>query len=172
MLRIITDSAEFTENELRYLGVYSIPSQDASRNGISRQLAKLKYHKIMRSTKDTALTDQPLYGSYERIMRACMENGDTAVIITMSSELSGSYKTAKTLKDMLGFTNCYIIDSRTTMQGERTIVQRASQLRNEGFSAIEIACELMIERKKKRRFINLDLLDYLFPIEKVQSATA
>ena len=92
---------------------------------------------------------------FERVVAA----GDEAVVITIASELSGTYQSAVTAAR--DFEGIYVVDSSTATIGAGCLLEYALQLVEEGMSAADIAQEL--ERVKDRIIIValLDTLEYL-----------
>ena len=64
--------------------------------------------------------------------------GGEAVVITLSSQLSGTYQSAMIAAEPFG-DKVVVVDSQNVTIGEQLLVLRAVQLRNEGWSAWEIA---------------------------------
>lgn len=84
---------------------------------------------------------------------------EEAVVITPSLELSGTYQSAIFAKE--GFNNIYVVDSTSGSIGEKILVKRAIELRDQGLSAMDIY-KILEEEKKDIRFIGvLDTLKYL-----------
>lgn len=86
--------------------------------------------------------------------------GDTAVVITISGKLSGTYQSAViAAEDFEG--KVFVVDSENAALGERCLVMRGLELRDQGLSATEIAAKLETEKKEIRLFGLLDTLEYL-----------
>lgn len=85
-------------------------------------------------------------------LRMCFEkakdNGESVVVITVSSALSGSYQSAVLARDLLGYEGCYVIDSKSASAGQKLLVNEALRLRDNGFTAKEIAEHLLRFRSK------------------------
>lgn len=86
--------------------------------------------------------------------------GDEAVVITISSKLSGTYQSAciaaLDFKD-----NITVVDSLNATIGERTLVDEALKLRDEGKTAKEMAKVLDEEKHKIQLVALVDTLRYL-----------
>lgn len=84
---------------------------------------------------------------------------ESAVVITLSSKLSGTYQSAKIAAE--DYENIFLVDSGSAAIGGGILVEYALRLLNEGLEAKEIA-EKLNEAKKKIIIIALvDTLDYL-----------
>ncbi len=85
--------------------------------------------------------------------------GEHAVVITLSSKLSGTYQSAKIAA--LDYDNIYIVDSGSAAVGGGVLVELALELLDQGLDAKEIA-EQLEEAKKKIIIVALvDTLEYL-----------
>ena len=87
------------------------------------------------------------------------EAGESAVVITLSSKLSGTYQSAMIAAE--DYDNIYVVDSGNVAIGSAVLVEYALKLLDEGFGAEEIAKKL--EEVKDRIIIValLDTLEYL-----------
>ncbi len=87
------------------------------------------------------------------------ENGDSAVVITLSQKLSGTYQSAVIASQ--DYDNIYVVDSSSVAIGAGILVEYALMLAKQGMSAEKIAQEL--EKKKNDVIIvaMLDTLEYL-----------
>lgn len=95
---------------------------------------------------------------------------EAAVVITLSSKLSGTYQSATIAAD--DYENIYIVDSGSVAIGGGILVEYALKLLDEGLSAKEIA-EKLEEQKKKIVIVALvDTLEYLKKGGRVSSAVA
>ncbi len=105
--------------------------------------------------------------AYEKVVAA----GDTAVVITISSKLSGTYQSAViAAEDYKG--KVFIVDSENACIGERILILRGLELKEQGMSAGQIAAALDEEKKKIRLMALLDTLEYLKKGGRISAATA
>jgi DegV family protein with EDD domain len=105
--------------------------------------------------------------AYERVV----ERGDTAVVITLSSKLSGTYQSA-VIAAQGHEDRVYVVDSENVTIGERLLILRGVALREAGLSAAEIVQKLDEEKKHIRLMALLDTLEYLKKGGRVSSAVA
>lgn len=104
---------------------------------------------------------------YEKIVAA----GDTAVVITISSKLSGTYQSAMlAAQDYEG--KVFVVDSLNATVGERILALRGLELAKEGMDAASIAAQLDEEKKKIRLLALLDTLEYLKKGGRISSVVA
>lgn len=86
--------------------------------------------------------------------------GDTAVVITLSSALSGTYQSAcMAAADFPGA--AFVVDSESATLGERLLLQRGYEMAQGGMDAASIAAKLDEEKKSIRLLAVLDTLEYL-----------
>ena len=105
--------------------------------------------------------------AYEQVVT----NGDTAVVVTVSGKLSGTYQSAViAAADYEG--KIFVVDSESVSLGERILVQRGLALGDAGLSAREIAQALDREKHNIRVMALLDTLEYLKKGGRISAATA
>ena len=95
---------------------------------------------------------------------------EAAVVITLTSKLSGTYQSATIAAE--DYDNIYIVDSGTVAIGGGILVEYALKLLSEGFEAKEIA-EKLEEAKKRIVIVALvDTLEYLKKGGRISKAVA
>jgi len=105
--------------------------------------------------------------AYEKIVVA----GDTAVVVTVSGKLSGTYQSAVIAAEEYA-DKVFVVDSENVSLGQRILVQQGLRYRNEGLSAADIAARLEEDKKKIRVLALLDTLEYLKKGGRISAATA
>lgn len=116
-------------------------------------------------------TSQPSPDKFQQVFEEIKANGDTAVVITISSKLSGTFQSANIARE--GFEDCvYIVDSGTVAIGSGILVDYAFRLVEEGKTAEEIYTELIDVRENIYLVALLDTLEYLKKGGRISSATA
>lgn len=104
-------------------------------------------------------TSQASPAAFEAEYEKAREAGEAAVVITLTSKLSGTYQSATIAAQ--DYENVYIVDSGTVAIGGGILVEYALKLLNEGLGAKEIA-EKLEEAKKRIVIVALvDTLEYL-----------
>lgn len=117
------------------------------------------YEKLIESDVIPA-TSQATPDSFEQLFRKIKEDGDTAVVITISSKLSGTFQSANIASE--DFKDCvYIVDSGSVTIGAGILTEYALKLVDEGKSAKEIYDELMNVKENIYIVALLDTLEYL-----------
>ena len=92
---------------------------------------------------------------YEKAAKA----GECAVVITISSKLSGTYQSA--MIAAADYENIYVVDSGTGAMGGGILTELALKLLDEGMDAKSIAEKLEEEKKKIIIVALVDTLEYL-----------
>ena len=130
---------------------------------------KMFYEKLIES--DTIpTTSQATPSAFIPVFDKVKENGDSAVVINLSSKLSGTYQSA--CLAAADYDNIYVVDSSSVAIGAGVLVEYALSLVEEGLSAEEIAKK--IEEKKNDVIIvaMLDTLEYLKKGGRISAAVA
>lgn len=97
---------------------------------------------------------------FENAFKAVAEAGDTAVVITLSKKLSGTFQSAMIALEAYG-DRIIVIDSENVSVGERILVEYAVRLRDAGLNASEIAAAVEEKKKDVCVIALLDTLEYL-----------
>ena len=106
-------------------------------------------------------TSQASPAIFEDEFKKAQEAGEAAVVITLSSKLSGTYQSAMIAAQE--YDNIYIVDSGSVAIGGGILVEYALKLLNEGLEAKEIADKL---EEIKGRIIIVALVDTLEYLKK------
>ncbi|MBR5518824.1 MAG: DegV family protein [Clostridia bacterium] len=104
-------------------------------------------------------TSQATPDAFMQEFEKVKEAGESAVVIAISSKLSGTYQSAMIAAQE--YENIYIVDSGTGTIGGGILVERAFKMLDEGMSAQEIANALEEEKKKIIIVALVDTLEYL-----------
>ena len=100
-------------------------------------------------------TPAAFLAEYEKVKQA----GESAVVITLSAKLSGTYQSAVIAAG--DYENIYVVDSASAAIGGGILAELALRLREEGLAAKEIAERLEEEKKKILLVALVDTLEYL-----------
>ena len=135
-------------------------------------LSHKKFYKMLTSGKEEhPTTSQVTPAVWAEAMEEVTKDGDTAVVITISSKLSGTYQSACiAAEDFEG--KVFVVDSMTATIGERLLLQYGIQLAREGQDAATIAGRLDAVKDKIRIYARLDTLEYLKKGGRISAATA
>ena len=116
-------------------------------------------------------TSQPTPDAFEKVFKEITDAGDEAVVLTISSKLSGTYQSANIAKeDFEG--KVFVVDSYTVAIGIGALAEYALELADSGKSAAEIAEILETAKEKICVFAVVDTLEYLKKGGRVSAAVA
>lgn len=115
-------------------------------------------------------TSQASPAAFSRVLSETLAPGDSALILTLSSELSGTYQSAVIAAGE--FEEVFVVDSSSVAIGTGILTEYALECVKKGMSAKETAEE--IERKKKDVCViaMLDTLEYLKKGGRISSTAA
>lgn len=163
-VRIIIDSAsDLTKEQADKLGLDFLPLKtifgtEEYLDGITLSHQQF-YEKLIESDCMPTTSQIPPH-DFGQLYADVKEKKDTAVVITLSSRLSGTFQSANIALD--GYEDCItIVDSENVCLGEQILVMYACRLRDAGVSASEIAKALDQKKKDVRVLALLDTLEYL-----------
>lgn len=159
--RIIVDSTSDLTPEIR-AQVYTVPltvhfGDEEYIDGVTID-HKTFYEKLIETDVHPS-TSQATPTAFEEEYEKAKLAGESAVVITLSSTLSGTYQSAVIAAEEYG--NIYVVDGGSVAIGGGILVERALQLLEEGYSAKELAAKLEEEKEKILVVALVDTLEYL-----------
>lgn len=116
------------------------------------------YEKLVESDKMPS-TSQATPAAFVREFEEIAKAGESAVVITLAAQLSGTYQSAVIAAS--DYENIYVVDSGTVAIGSGILTELALRLADGGMDAASIASKLEEEKKKIRVVALLDTLEYL-----------
>ena len=147
-VRIIVDSAcdlipeQIKKYQLDVLPIKTIFGEEEFLDGVTMSHEEF-FEKLVES-EELPTTSQVTPIVYEEKYEEVKQAGDTAVVITLSSKLSGCYQSANIALD--GYEDIItVVDSNNVCIGQQILTMLAVQLRDAGKGAKEIAEELGME---------------------------
>ncbi len=173
-VQIIVDSgSDILPREAEALGIIHVPLKVLFGDQEYRDAVDLSHREFYEKLIEEAqlpTTSQVPPADFEDIFRRVAAAGDTAVVVTVSGRLSGTHQSACIAA--ADFPDIYVVDSGNVSLGQRILVQRGLELREQGCTAAEIAETLTVESKKIKLLALLDTLEYLKRGGRISSATA
>lgn len=162
-LKIITDStSDITLTRGKELGIEILPLKvrfDGVEYADGVDITHAQFYAKMRSSKDLPVTSQ--VNPAEFVAAFEQANGEDILVITLASQISGTYQSACIAKEQLERENIYIVDSGSAAIGEASLVLAAVEMRNNGHSAQEIRDRLEEIKGKITLMLAIDNLTYL-----------
>lgn len=172
-VNIIVDStADITEDVKERLTVVPLTLRFGDEEYIEGVTIQKKefYHKLIESDV-LPKTSQAVPADFSDIFEKIAAAGESAVVITLSSKLSGTWQSAmiaaREYEDSV-----YVVDSRNVAIGTAILAKLALRLVDEGMGAREIAERLEKEREKICLIAMLDTLEYLKKGGRISAAAA
>lgn len=164
-IRIITDSsADLTPADAQRLGVevVSMSIQFGAQSYLDGvNLDKAQFYTMLSEEKESPSTAQPSPSDFLKPLEAARAAGEEAIIITISSALSGTYQSALIAKDLCNYEPVYVIDSLSATSGIHIMTEYACKLRDQGVSAKDIVDMVSGLKSRIRIFAVIDTLEYL-----------
>lgn len=118
-----------------------------------------QFYEKLTESKALPTTSQATPATFEKVFQNITDAGDSAVVITLSSKLSGTYQSAVIAAE--DFNNICVVDSTNVTIGAGVLAEYAVRCAQQGMSAGEIAYELENKKDKVCMIAMLDTLEYL-----------
>lgn len=171
---IIDSAADIVPAEAEALGLIHLPLKvlfgETEYSDAVDLTHKDFYEKLIESDA-LPTTSQINPDTFARTFQAIVDAGDTAVVVTLSGKLSGTYQSAMIAAEDFE-DKIFVVDSESVCVGERILIERGLELRRQGFSAAEIKEHLDQEKKHIRVLALLDTLEYLKKGGRISSTVA
>ena len=161
-IRIITDSASDLANA-GFEGLTVLPicirfGTEEYLDGVD--LSHHAFYEKLIECEDLPATSQVPPFAFTEAFQSAQGAGETVIVITMSSHLSGTYQSASIAAQECGG-EIYLIDSETVCVGQRILVEYALRLVRRGMDARSIVAALEEAKKNICLVALLDTLEYL-----------
>lgn len=172
-VRIIVDSTtDLPSQTARRVTVVPLTIHFGERQYVSGvDIDARKFYEMLVEGDVLPTTSQPTPYAFTQVFQETVDAGDTAVCITVSSKLSGTYQSACiAAADFPG--KVFVVDSLTVAIGGGILTEYALSLVDKGMDAEEIAWKLLQKREKVRLLALLDTLEYLKKGGRISSAVA
>ncbi len=118
-----------------------------------------RFYELLIESDELPKTSQATPFAYHEVLAPICEAGDEAVVITLSSKLSGTYQSAVTAASE--FDGVHVVDSKNVTIGQSILVQYALRLVDEGLGAAEVAEKVAAAADRVCLLALLDTLEYL-----------
>jgi DegV family protein with EDD domain len=172
-IHIITDSAaDLTEeNKRRLYAVVPLSvsfGEEVFADGVT--LSKDKFYERLEKSKELPRTSQPSPEAFEKVFRKLQEQGDSAVVITISSGLSGTYQSACLAAQK--YPNVRVVDSQSVSIGTGVLAEYACSCAEKGMELDELVRHLTEKREEIGLIAMVDTLKYLRKGGRISGAAA
>lgn len=174
-IKFIIDSAsDITIDEAKDMGVSFLPltiSFDEDEYQDSVTLSHFEFYEKLIESDTLPRTSQVTPAAFTDAITEILDNGDTPIIITMSSALSGTYQSACIAASDFE-EDVYVIDSANVCVGERLLIERGLELCQTISNPQKIVETLEKEKKDIRVLAVFDTLEYLKKGGRISSTVA
>lgn len=174
-VKIIIDSAsDIDQKEAESLGVNFIPMQVqiADKEYLDGlDLSHEEFWKILPTCNELPKTTQINPYRFEEEFEKVVSAGDEAVVITISSFLSGTYRSAVQASEKFEG-KIFVVDSLNASLGEKVLCRYALKLAKQNHSAKEVFEKLEKKKHKVTFLAMLDTLKYLKKGGRISAVTA
>lgn len=164
-LAIVTDStADLHEDELERFGIRRVPLYVSFRGETYRDWVDIEPATIIEGVAagaDLPSTSQPSPEDFATAYRQAVEDGaDTILVVTLSSELSGTYQSAVAAAGSVD-ADVRVFDSRVASLGHGAMARTAARMRDAGASMEAIEAGLAHMRDSTFIVFTVATFDYL-----------
>lgn len=123
-------------------------------------MSRQEFYAKLLENKELPATSQPSPAAFADAFEKVVNEGDSAVVITISGKLSGTYQSAcLAAEEYKG--RVFVVDSECVALGTGALAERALQLADIGMEAGAIAAQLETEKPQLHVLAVLDTLEYL-----------
>ena len=160
---IIDAGSDLTVAQAKELDVTLIPM--SVRFGSEEYLSGVditneEFYNRLTKEKELPTTSQPTPYAFDEVYQQVVDAGDEAVVLCVSSALSGTYQSACIAADGLE-DRIFVVDTRAVSVAEKILLDYAISLRNHGANAQAIAAELEKKKEDVCVFGAVETLEYL-----------
>lgn len=171
-IKIITDSGSDI-GIYNDLGVTVLPmtvrfGDTEYRDGVD--ITTMEFYEKLIESDELPATSLVSPAAFEEAYSKAAQAGDTALVITISSRLSGTWQSAVLAAQE--YDNVFVVDSKSVAVGENILVKYALELIGQGLSPQAIVEALEENREKIHVIALLDTLEYLKKGGRISSAVA
>ncbi len=166
-IKLIIDSAsDICKDEADELGIIMLPMEVQFGSKIYQDGVDIKpeqfYEKLIENN-DLPKTTQINPYKFEETYKQTINDGNEAIVIVISSKLSGTYRSAVlAAKEVNSYEDkIFVIDSLNASIGERLLILHALKLIKEGRTIKQIVEELNQKKKNIKLLAMLDTLKFL-----------
>ena len=160
-VRIVTDStADLTAASRQRVTAVPLTiffGQEEYADGVT--ITQTEFYKKLMESDVLPTTSQPNPTLFEDVYAQAAAAGDSVVVITISSGISGTYQSACIAA--ADYDNVFVVDSQNAAIATGCLAELALRLADSGMEAREIAETLEQEKQNLRLFAVLDTLEYL-----------
>ena len=133
-------------------------------------ISKQEFYRKLTSSPELPKTSQATPDAFIKVFREITEQGDEAVVITVTSRLSGTYQSACLAAE--DFPNIRVVDSLNVSIGSGILAEYALRCASRGIGLDELARHLSDKRDEIGLVAMVDTLEYLKKGGRISGAAA
>lgn len=133
-------------------------------------ISKQEFYEKLIESDVLPSTSQATPAAFSEVFEGIAERGESAVVLTISSKLSGTCQSA--MIAAADYPGIYVVDSQSAATGTGILAELALRLIDGGMSASDVAARLEAERKNVCLVALLDTLEYLKRGGRISKAAA
>jgi len=163
---VVTDSTSDIPAHFRdELGITVVPLTIAFgtrtfRDGID--LSPARFLDMLQNEPALPTTSQPPVTDFEEVFRTALDRGQDVVCVTISSDLSGTFNSARLAAEAVDPARITVVDSRSTTMQLGWIAIHAARQAREGADAATVAAAARDAIGQVKLFAVLRTLDYVY----------
>ena len=170
---IVDSASDLLPTEAAGLGVTVLPLKiifgtEEYADGVN--LSHRRFYEKLVESDTLPTTCQIPPAEFAAAYEAVTARGDSAIVLPLSSHLSGTYQSAVIAAE--DFPNIRVLDTDTVCVGQRLLLQLGLRLAEEGLDLDAIAARLDEQKHRIRILALLDTLEYLKKGGRISAATA
>jgi DegV family protein with EDD domain len=176
MIKILADTTStISVDEAKELGIYYFPQiivfGDKSYRD-DNEITTAEFLSKLRKSTTLPKTAAPPPALYTPIYEEISKNGDSALVLTPSSKVSGTFRSAIVAAQDFPNTNIHVIDTELIGPGLGTIVRLSVEWVKQGVSIEEIEKRIKDFAKRSVIYLYVDTLEYLHKGGRIGTAKA
>ena len=175
-VRVITDSTSDLPASLRQqYGIEVVPltvqfGSESFRDGVD--ITPQEFLRRLVSTDALPTTSQPSTPTFAAAFQQALDAGEDVLCVTISSELSGTYNSARLAADQVGKDRIQVLDSRGTTMQLGWVAVEAARAASAGEPLQAVADRATAAIARAHLFAILQTLDYVFKGGRIGRASA
>ncbi|MBU9714586.1 DegV family protein [Evansella tamaricis] len=164
-IAIISDSTAYIPKEVRdQYQIHMVPLNvvfGAESYKEEMEITAEQFYEEMKSKEELPTTSQPAIGLFEELYEKLSAEYDEAIVITLSSGISGTFQTAVAAANMVENFNVHVFDSEISCMVQGFYVLQAAEMAAQGETSENILAKLQEMKGNTRAYFMADDLSHL-----------
>ncbi|MDO9121875.1 MAG: DegV family protein, partial [Anaerolineaceae bacterium] len=176
MIKILADTTStLSVDEAKRLGIYYLPQiivfgEKSYRD--DTEISTVEFLDKLRKSTSLPKTAAPPPALYTPIYEEIVKNGDSALVLTPSSKVSGTFRSATVAAQDFQDADITVIDTKLIGPGFGTVVRLTVERSQQGVSMEEITKRIEDYSKRSVIYLYVDTLEYLHKGGRIGAAKA